>query len=70
LDGNRVIDLTDAHGGPNSGGLAVASKAAGGVVEVDNVELFRAPMRFATIGPPTDPTDLTTGIVTSDNFFT
>lgn len=60
VDGNNVVDLLDTTLSPSAGGLAIGAATA--TVEVDNVESFRAPLRFAEIGPA--------GTTTSDNFFT
>ena len=59
VDGNEVINLSDSAAQPVAG--KVTLKATAGEVLVDNVEVYRVPLRFAEAGP--------SGITTSPNFY-
>ena len=60
IDGNQVFNFSDSSVEPDAGGVFV--RAESGSVLIDNVEVYRVPLRTAEIGP--------TGTTTSANFFT
>lgn len=58
VDGNEVINYLDTTAQPSGGGLYIGAQP--GDVKIDNVELYRVPLRIAEIGP--------SGVTKSANF--